>query len=188
MRKIAKVFTLMILVMTLVAPIQAADLQEGIFGVNWGTHLSRLNNFKELGSNAQIHFYANPKVLHVVNGIEVPEVIYGFYTQQFFAVYLKLQEVADFKKFKQSLIQKYGKPKITLTAKREQTIYQWRYFQVKIKLKIYNQDQTMKLAFYYLPISKQVNEVLMESYQDKSRKWFPTEKGKTPEHVPVLRF
>ena len=188
MRNIMKLFTLMVLGMALVAPIQAADLQEGIFGVNWGKHISRLNSFKELGSNAQIYFYANPKVLHVVNGIEVAEVIYGFYTQQFFAVYLKLEEVAEFKKFKQSLIQKYGNPKITLTAKREQTIYQWKYHQVKIKLKFYNKDQTMKLAFYYLPISKQVNEALMESYQDKSRKWFPTEKGKTPEHVPVLRF
>jgi hypothetical protein len=46
----------------------------------------------------------------------------------------------------------------------------------------------MKLAFYYSPLSKEVNESRVEEFPDKSYRFFPIEKGKKWERIPLLEF
>jgi nitrate reductase beta subunit len=83
---------------------------------------------------------------------------------------------------------KYGIPEQTKQLKGEQTIYRWKYKDTKIKLKLNSSENTMKLAFYYTPLSKKVNEAQQEKFQKKSFKFFPIDKNKTPEFMPLLQF
>jgi hypothetical protein len=80
--------------------------------------------------------------------------------------------------------------------KNEQQIFTWKEGNIKIKLKHYQQDGKMKLAFYYMPLSETVNEAQQEELQEKTWTLFPIEKVKTPENlkpedlpsIPLLRF
>jgi len=52
----------------------------------------------------------------------------------------------------------------------QQTIYQWKYKKTKIKLKSYRNRNAMKMAFYYSPLSVQVNEEQQEAFQETNRR------------------
>jgi hypothetical protein len=43
--------------------------------------------------------------------------------------------------------------------KSQQTIYRWKHQDIKIKLKLFEVESKMKLAFYFAPLSSQLNEV-----------------------------
>ena len=169
--------------------IHADDLQEGILGLNWGTNISGLDHLKRLYTKDNVDFYINPGEVPTIYGISVPNVAYGFHSDQFFATYFNLDTLEIFYKFKKDMSEKYGTPKISMTAKNEQTVYKWNYKDIKIKLKVSEKDGKMKLAFYYTPISKRVNETQQEMYNEKSYRFLPIEKDKKFEKItPLLIF
>ena len=83
---------------------------------------------------------------------------------------------------------KFGNPQITLTARQEQTIYRWKHKDIKIKLKLRGIDDKMKLAFYYTPLSAKIDENRVEEATERSLRFFPVEKGKKWERIPLLEF
>ncbi len=52
----------------------------------------------------------------------------------------------------------------------QQTVYKRKYKKTKIKLKIYRNRDSMKMAFYHTPLSVQVNEKQQEAFQETDRK------------------
>ena len=171
-----------------VGTLHAADLQGGIFGLEWGTRISRLNNFSKLWSSSHVDYYIKPGEVRTINQVTVPEVVYGSYSDQFFAVYIKIDTIEVFDEFRRYMKSKYGFPKKTIKLKNDQTEYRWKYKDVKIKLKFYGKKNQMKLAFYYTPLSRKVNEAQEEKFQRESFKLFPIDKDKVPEMIPLLRF
>jgi hypothetical protein len=166
----------------------AADLQDGIFGLKWGKNLSNLNNFSKLWSSSNVDFYIKPGEALTINNVIIPEVIYGFYSDQFFAVYVKIDTIEVFYDFRRYMKSKYGNPEKTWWLKTNLTVYRWRFKDIKIKLKLNEKNNNMKLAFYYAPLSSKVNEAQQEKFQSESFKFFPIDKDKTPEHIPFLQF
>jgi hypothetical protein len=57
-----------------------------------------------------------------------------------------------------------------------------------MKLKFNQKDLRMKLAFYYTPIANQVNEQEAEANHQKSIQFFPIERDKKPDVMPLLTF
>ena len=57
-----------------------------------------------------------------------------------------------------------------------------------MKLKFYQKDRRMKLAFYYSPIADRLNEQEAEASQQQSLQYFPIERDKRPETMPLLVF
>jgi hypothetical protein len=182
--------------MLAVGPAVADTLQSEILGVKWGTDISALKDFEKLWQKDSVSFYIKPGVSHTLYEIQVPGVVYGFYSDKFFAAYAQIDDPAVFSRLKSRLTAGYGDPKITQTMKTEQQIFTWQEGNIKIKLKHYLQDGKMKLAFYYMPLSETVNEMLQEELQEKTWTLFPIEKGKSPENlkpedlpsIPILRF
>ena len=168
--------------------IYAADLQDGFLGLKWRTKISELTGYSKLRENGDISYYRNLNKVYTISNIRIPKVIYGFYTDRLFAVYLLIESPDAFGKIRDYMISQYGDPKETLTMKNEQTVYNWKYGTVKIKLKRYEKVGNMKLAFYYMPLSNKVNEAQQEQFLDKSYQFFPIEKDKVPEWIPLLRF
>jgi hypothetical protein len=64
----------------------------------------------------------------------------------------------------------YGVPKITRRMSAGQTTHRWKYEKTKIKLKTYENKNNMKLAFYYMPLSRQVNESQQEAFHENFRR------------------
>jgi len=187
-------FIIIIIIFNFLGTIYGADLKDGIFGLNWGINLSKENHFSKLWSSSHVDFYIKPGEARTINNVTVTEIIYGSYSDQFFAVYIKIDTIEVYYDFRRYMRSKYGIPKKTVMLKNELTVYQWKYKETKIKLKLNEKNNTMKLAFYYTPLSSKVNETQREKFQSKSFQFFPIDKNKSHEMIksfetsPLLQF
>ena len=158
----------------------AADLKAGFFDIPWGTDLSRLDGFSKISENMNIDYFVSHQRAYQIADIRIADVVYGSFESQFFAVYINIEAIDVFAQLKRYINNKYGQPKIKTSKIQEsdqQTVYQWNYAQTKIKLKIYENRDNMKMAFYYTPLSAQVNEAQLEAFQDTYKKpIFPLDK------------
>jgi hypothetical protein len=196
MKSLLKYVSFVLIALVAVGPVAANVLQSEILGVRWGTDISELKGFVKLWQKDSVSFYLKPGVNHTVYDIRIPSVVYGFYSDKFFAAYAKIDDPAVFSRLRSELTAEYGDPRITQTMKNDQQIFSWKKGNIKLKLKQNRQDGNMKLAFYYMPLSEIVNEAQQEELQEKTWSLFPIEKGKTPENlkpedlpsIPILRF
>lgn len=176
------------LVVLLQSPLHAAQLTEGFSGIEWGTHIETLSHFKAVGARGEIGYYVNPDVLHTIGGQEVPNVIYGFYTQRLFAVYAQIDSLEVYARIKNDLQSHYGIPKVIYGATGRREVYRWKSGRIKIKLKTDESLSKIKVAVYYTPLSDKVNEASEESYRDTEIKFLPIERDKEPLRLPLLEF
>jgi len=138
----------------------AADLSEGFSGLNWGTDLSTIENLSELSQKENVGYYFRFNETVLVYNTNVDRVVYGFYQNKFFAVYFRIKSRKNFDKIKESMILDYGPPRAQLRVNR--TIYIWEHKNIKIKMKLYEKEGTHKLAYYYTPLSRKLNESRLE--------------------------
>ena len=144
----------------------AADLKDGFFDTPWKTNLSQTVGFKKVGENLNVSYFINPKHVYTINDIKITDVVYGSHAEQFFAVYINIETIEVFAQLRRQMNRNYGLPRITQRMPAEQTTYQWKYQKTKIKLKIYENRNNMKMAFYYTPLSRQVNESQQEAFHE----------------------
>jgi len=158
----------------------AADLKDGFFDIAWTTNLSQLEGFRKISENLNVAYFVSDQRTYKIADIKISDVVYGSYENQFFAVYINIEAIDVFAQLRRYINRKYGLPKIKITKMQEadqQTDYQWSYEKTKIKLKIYENRDNMKLAFYYTPLSAQVNEAQMDAFQETHKKpIFPLDK------------
>ena len=166
----------------------AADLEAGFMGIKWASPAAHQEGLTMLYERENVIYYTQPNIVHTIHEIPVPNVVYGFYEDQFFAVYINLESEDVFGEFRNYLRSQYGNPEKSFSAKTGETVYKWKQDEVKIKLKTNEETYRMKLGFYYLPLSKKVNEEQMEKFHSRSLQFFPIKKGEKPEVVPLLRF
>ncbi|MGW8186810.1 MAG: hypothetical protein ACWGNK_06075 [Desulfobacterales bacterium] len=166
----------------------AAHLTEGFAGIKWGTPIEKLRSFKKIGSYGQIAYYVNPDVLHTIGGVEVPQVIYGFFAERLFAVYAQIDSLEVYARIKNDLQSHYGIPKMVYGSTGEPEIYRWKSGQIKIKLKTDDSLRKIKVGIYYTPLSDKVNEAGEEKYRESEIKFLPIERDKEPLRLPLLEF
>lgn len=147
----------------------AADLKDGFFDIQWRTDLSQTAGFKKVGENLNVSYFINPKLVYTINDIRIADVVYGSYANQFFAVYINIETIEVFAQLRRHMNRNYGLPKITRAMPAEQTTYQWKHKKIKIKLKTYENKNNMKMAFYYTPFSRKVNESQQEAFHENFR-------------------
>ncbi|MBT8349677.1 MAG: hypothetical protein KJO26_00345 [Deltaproteobacteria bacterium] len=166
----------------------AADLEAGFMGIQWGSPAAHQEGLTQLYNRKNVVYYSQPNVVHTIHEIPVPNVVYGFYEDQFFAVYIELESEDVFGEFREYLKSQYGNPDKSFSMKTSETVYKWKQGEVKIKLKTNEENYRMKLGFYYLPLSQKVNEEQMEKTQSRSLQFSPLKKVEHPEIMPLLRF
>jgi hypothetical protein len=149
----------------LFAPVQAADLDSGFMDTKWSTPARDLKGFTRVGGSEKIAYYVNPQRTYTFFGTEVPDdVVYGFYDDKFFAVYVNIEGIDVFSQIKSYIQHKYGVPNKTSRETRgDLTTYSWKLNQTQIKFKHHETSGKMKISFYYLPIA---NQAKMEMKQD----------------------
>jgi hypothetical protein len=151
----------------LVAPVQAAGLESGFMGTQWSTPAKDLNGFTKVGGSEKMAYYVNPQRKYTFFGTEVPnKVVYGFYDDKFFAVYVDIGGIDLFSQIKSYTQHKYGVPNKTSHETRGNlTTYIWRLNQTQIKFKHYETSGKMKISFYFLPIARQANAEMKKSLE-----------------------
>ena len=164
MRRFRLVVSGLTILFLLTGGLQAAELNESFLGVKWGTNIFELPNFKKISGKEDVAYYENPTKIYTVFDVENPSVIYGFYKDQFFAAYIQVDTFQVFERVKDHISEKFGTPKTILKMKSRQTIYRWKHQGIKIKLKLFELEGKMKLAFYYTPLSNKLNAAQLESF------------------------
>lgn len=166
MRKLIYLVFFMIVFPMNIGGIGAAELKNGFFDIQWKTDLSHLPGFKKVGENLNVSYFINPRYVYSINDIEITDVVYGAFENQFFAVYINIDNIEVFAQLKRHMNRNYGLPRIKKKLPSELTIYQWKHQKTKIKLKLYENNNNMKLAFYHTPLSRKVNESQQEAFHE----------------------
>ena len=166
----------------------AADLESGFMGIQWTSPAAHQDGLTRLYARDDVVYYTQPNIVHTIHDIQVPNVVIGFYKDQFFAVYINLESEEVFGEFRNYLKSQYGNPEKRYSMKTGETVYKWKQDKVKIKLKTNEDNYLMKLGFYYLPLSQKVNEEQMDKHHNRSLQIFPIKKDEKPEIVPLLQF
>ncbi len=194
-RKTIYFILLMTVFLTGTAKLQAADLKDSFFDLAWKTDLSQIEGFRKISENVNVSYFINPKRAYKIGDVKIMDVLYGSFANQFFAVYINIEAIDVFAQLRRHINQKYGLPKKKITNMAQpdqQTVYQWKYKKTKIKLKLYRDRDTMKMAFYHTPLSVQVNEGQQEAFQETARKpIFPlneTQMKQATELRDLMRF
>ena len=173
--------TALLLCSILLSVVVAADIKEGFLGVKWGTKISALPEFKKIAGKDDVVYYENPTQIYSVFEVKNPTVTYGFYKDQFFATYIQVQTFNIFNRVKDHISEKFGQPKTILKMKSRQTVYRWKHQDIKIKLKHYEAEHKMKLAFYYTPLSNQVNATQQDAFPNVPERVTTLEEGSKQE-------
>ena len=169
--------------------LNAADLSEGFFDIPWKANLSQTAGFKKVGENLNVSYFISPSHVFAINEIKIQDIVYGSHTDQFFAVYININTIEVFAQLRRHMNRNYGLPKITRRMPAEQTTYQWKHEKTKIKLKTYQNTNNMKLAFYYIPLSRQVNESQQEAFQENfSRPRFPLDDSRMQKAMNLMEL
>ena len=188
MRKLKLVIYGLGFLFILTGVLHAAELNEIFLGVKWGTNISELPKFKKISGKDDVAYYQNPAKAYTVYEVENPSVIYGFYKGQFFATYIQVNTFTVFERVKEHISQKFGPPKTTLKMKARQTIYGWKHQDIKIKLKLFELEGKMKLAFYYKPLSNKLNAEQEGSFPTNTERVFTLDEGTKKEIQNELKL
>ncbi len=152
---------------------QAAEIETGFMDMKWSMPAKDLEGFTRVGGNEKITYYVNPLQKYTFFGNETPaNVVYGFYDEKFFAVYVDIEGIDLFSQIKSYIQHKYGIPNKTsretrsaLTTTTGLTTYIWRLNQTQIKFKHNETSGKMKISLYFLPIAKQANAEIEKSLE-----------------------
>ena len=144
--------------------IYAADLQKDFLGTNWGADISELTGLKKVSQKGDVSYYRNPQITYSMLGLDTANVILGFFKDKFFAAYIAVESIEVFERAKNHLTQKLGSPQTILKTQNQQTIFSWQQTNIRVKLKLYEKEGKMKLAFYYRPIAAKVNQTQREIF------------------------
>ncbi len=145
----------------------AADLEKGFMDTAWATPVSELPGLTKVGQSGKVVYYVKPDRVYRIFGTEVPEVVYGFFEEKLFAVYVDLEAIDAFTQIKRYIGQKYGLPKISRETRGDLTTYSWTVKDTRIKFKYAETYSRMKLGFYYLPIAGRLNSELKKELEDE---------------------
>ncbi len=165
----------------------AFDFTKGVHGMPWASSISQYGHLTEIHETDHAAYYVNSNMLYQVSNQPVPDVIYGFYQQQFFAVFIKMRSPDQFYQTKQRFTAKLGQPKITSNAATKESVYRWKAGDAKIKLKMNDTTKAIKLAIYHIPLSSKVNQARMEQQSFDMLDTMPSKPSKATPSAPLFK-
>ena len=164
----------------------ALDLQQGMHGMPWASSVSQHAHLTKVRESDQVVYYVNSKMIYQVVNQSVTGVFYGFYKDQFFAVYTKLRTRDQFDHLKRLFSENYGKPKVEKDATGQNVVYRWKDGEVKIKIKMKESIGDIKFAVYYAPISTILNESKLEQIKLDSSGPTASKEDRSVKSTPLL--
>jgi len=188
MNKIRRLFYALVIGLVGIGSLYAADLENGFLDIKWGTSIFELPHFVKVSEKYDVSYYLNPQKSYTLFDVDVLNVVYGFYDQKFFAAYVDIDSIEVFSRLKKHISDKYGRPRTTLNVENDQTVYDWKHKDVKIKLKHYEKKGKMKLGFYYTPLSKKVNRAQREEFPEMRKPTFPLDERRLKDALDVMGF
>lgn len=165
----------------------ASDIQTGILHYKWGESASKYTGLSKIGDKGDVSYYSKPGEVYTIGMESIDKVIYGFYKDQLFGVYLNIDSIEVYDSLLSYMKSQHGLPAYKTTAEKL-TVYKWKQQDVTIKLKKNEQTQKIKLAFYYQPFSSKLQTKQWEELDTSFFRFVPIEKDKKPEKFVLFEF
>ena len=165
----------------------ASELESGFLHYTWGDSSSQYTGLTILAEKGDVSYYSKSGEEYTIGDVSIDKIIYGFYRDQLFGVYLNIDSIEVYDKLFNRMKSQYGLPATKLTAD-DKSVFKWKQKDVTIKLKLNKAARKMKLSFYYQPISSQLNAKQWEELDTSSFRFVPIEKGKKPEKFILFEF
>ncbi len=140
-----------------------------------------------LGSKGDVTYYSKPGEKYTIGKVTIGKIIYGFYKDQLFGVYVNIDSAEIYEQLLSHLDSVFGLPSHKANAG-SLFVSVWKQDDIKIKLKFDEPKNKMKLAFYYEPISSQLNIKQKEDFDTSKFRFVPIEKDKKPESFVLFEF
>ena len=77
---------IVIIIVSSIGTIHAADLKDGFMGVRWKSDLSASPDFVKIDEEGQISNYIRPSLIHTVGDVKVYPVVYSSFANEFFLI------------------------------------------------------------------------------------------------------
>lgn len=177
MERLKQVIYGLVFILISVGLLHADDLNNGFLGINWGTDISELKDMGKISKKGEVSYYKTSQKSYNIFGVDTASVTYGFYKDKFFAAYVAVGSTETFSRVKSHLTQKFGSPQTILKTQNQQTIYRWKPGNIRIKLKLYENEGRMKLSFYYGPLATEVNQAQREVFPQIPAGTFSLDEG-----------
>jgi hypothetical protein len=143
-------------------PAHAAALQSGIHGMAWGSRAGDYPRLEKIREEGDASYYVDRQMAYRTAGQPVSGLIYGFYRDRLFAAYIKLRSPNQAYYLEKHFSADYGPAKVTAAGSGAQTVYRWENGDLKIKLKVNEPSEEIKLGIYYQPLARELNQTLAE--------------------------
>jgi hypothetical protein len=157
-----RLFCSMLVVMMLWAPALADEFGDGLHGMKWASPISEHPDLVKIHETNSVAYYVDAETIYQVGDVQVDRVVYGFYKGKLFAGFLNLSTPLQMVNLKRHFETRYGPPVISYNAGHDLTVYRWKTDRIKIKLKIRKGQKNVKMAIYFTPLSKEINEEAAE--------------------------
>ncbi len=144
-----------------VIDLHAADLNTGVHSMDWDSPIGQHRQLSLVRSQGSVSYYTNRDMVYQAANQPVPGVIYGFYQDRLFALYIKLGSPNQAYYLEERFRAQFGPAKVTTHG--GQTVYRWKDDNLKIKLKVRESGPEIKLGIYYRPLSDALNRTQAEA-------------------------
>jgi hypothetical protein len=143
-------------------PAHASALQSGIHGMAWGGHVTNYPQLVKVREEGAASYYVNRNIVYQAADQPVSGVVYGFYRDRLFAAYIKLNSANQAYYLEKHFSRDYGPAKVKTDGSGSQTTYRWENGDLRIKLKVDEPSNEIKLGIYYAPLSTELNQTQAE--------------------------
>jgi hypothetical protein len=184
----SRIYVACFLVMVFYSSVAAFDIQQGIHGMQWGSSTAGYDDLAPVKELGKASYYTKSNMLYETANQPVPAVYYGFYADQFFAVFIKLRSPDQYSHLERQFRNKYGKPKSTRNTATGLTVHRWKDAKVSIKLKSKESPMEYKLAMYYLPLAAKLNQDLLESAAPDAGDMPPSTNDQSLKSTPLIEY
>ena len=131
----------------------ADDFQTGFGGIDWTTAIDQVRDCEEVESREGIRYCLRREQAHVLLGEQVPAVLYGFYQDAFFAVFIKIEDDDAYGITKTRLMDRLGTPETSLDKEGVTSTLRWTEGKVRVVLSNDRSKEGFRLAYYHAPVA-----------------------------------
>ena len=143
-------------VMLVFTSVGASDIQKGFEGIKWGESSANVSRLNLQSRKDDVAYYTRQRDNIIIADMILGHAVYGFYQDQFFALFVKLKNQEDVDRMVKHLTFYYDEPYEQMRL--ASSILIWQKGDIKIKLKHYYSGDQFKLGYYYKPLSGKLNE------------------------------
>jgi hypothetical protein len=168
----------------------AEDLQTGFGGVTWETALDQVADCEKTKDQAGLQYCIRRHHAHTLMGELAPDVLYGFYQNSFFAVFIGIENDEAYVLTKNRLIDRLGTPQTSFDKEGVASTFRWKEGHVRVELYNDRSKEGFRLVYIYLPIADKAlrkHKTLNPSKQP-TIKFFPQKWDEDSDSIGILEF